>query len=271
MTNSRSDGLGRELPIDVGVCCDRGAREDQQDAVFYSVSDDVTVIILCDGMGGMQFGAAAANAAVETMKHQMAIKPDFRSDVPSFFAQAIPVLDASILNLADNYPDSCKAGTTIVCAVIVRGELFWLSIGDSRLYILRDKEMVCATRDHNYLFTLDYLLKEGRIERAFYEEEKQKKGDALTSYLGMGGIGFYDISQSGFALREGDVILVTTDGLYKALSDEEICVILQTQADAQSTADKILSAVCAKQIAGQDNTSFVVVKMSKEMLDSCQK
>lgn len=247
--------------IDVGVCSFVGTREEQQDALFCSVLEEMTVVILCDGMGGMHFGARAANAAIDVMKQQMDQRPNFQQDVPAFFEQAIPTLDAAILNLADEYPDSCRAGTTIVCVVIVQNSLYWLSVGDSRLYILRQGEMVCATRDHNYLFTLNYLLSEGRINQTFYEQEKEKKGGALTSYLGMGGVEFYDISQSPFSLSQGDILLMTTDGLYKALTDEEIGIVLQSHKDAQKVADQMISLVKEKNISGQDNTSFVVLKI----------
>lgn len=247
--------------VDIGVCSFTGSRDEQQDALFYSVMENMTVVILCDGMGGMHFGAAAANAAIDVMKRQMDQKPDFRLNVPDFFVQAIPALDTAVLNIADSYPDSCKAGTTIVCTVLVDNRLFWLSIGDSRLYILRDGEMVCATRDHNYLYTLDYLLQEGKIDQSFYGKEKETKGGALTSYLGMGGIDFYDISQSPFPISPGDVLLATTDGLYKALTDREICAVLQRNENAQKAADELLSVVKSKNISGQDNTSFVIVKI----------
>ena len=94
-----------------------------------------------------------------------------------------------------------------------------------RLYILRDNELVQATTDHNYALSLSEQLKNGNIDRQTYETE-MLQGDGLTSFLGVGREMQVDINVRGIPLHSGDRILMTTDGLYKLVSDEEINRIL---------------------------------------------
>ena len=107
--------------------------------------------------------------------------------------------------------------------------------------------------------TIREMLERGELEPDLYEKESVR-GAALLSYLGKGAITLYDLTQSAFPLQLGDTILITTDGLTKALSDKEICAIITSGA---TTAQKADTLICQVRNRGteepQDNTTFVVI------------
>lgn len=147
-----------------------GAREEQQDCHYAHCEPGRAFAVVCDGMGGIGHGGAASRVAVETLKGLFYAKEAAES-CPTFFIRAVDILDEQVANLADDLGQRLGGGTTIVAVIIEGDALYWLSVGDSRLYILRGEELVCVTRDHNYLL----------IE----PEDTSRKAEALISFIGM--------------------------------------------------------------------------------------
>lgn len=79
------------------------------------------------------------------------MRPDGVS-VPDWFLHCVDVMDESVCKIKDEHNDGVNPGTTVVAVYLSGGELYWLSVGDSRLYIIRGDEIVAATRDHNFRF-----------------------------------------------------------------------------------------------------------------------
>lgn len=235
-----------------------GSRTEQQDALTFGKTENSFYAIVCDGMGGMEDGAAASKAVVQTMKWLIEENADRIQNVPDFLLRCIDVLDEKVINLRTREQKS-GCGTTIVAVVIQADRLYWLSVGDSRLYICRDGEMIQATRDHNYLYTLQELYNAGQITQTQYESES-RKGEALTSYIGIGGVELFDICQHPFELAVGDILLLTTDGLYKTLSDNKIKDVLAGVSRLEDAADALISSITEFPKPNQDNTSFITIK-----------
>ena len=119
--------------------------------------------------------------------------------------------------------------------------------------------MVCVTKEHNYLMLLNKQLEEGTIDEEEYAREV-KRGAALISYLGMGNGNLMDANPNPLPLEDGDIVVLCSDGLYKALSDAQIYEIISKNADDLEAAVQELQ-MQAQISAGrvQDNTSIVVL------------
>ena len=169
---------------------------------------------------------------------------------------AIKTLDQAVY---DTRLDSNKSGTTLVSATVTGDNLDWLSIGDSRLYILRDNSSIQLTRDHTLKNYLEKNKDNAEIMASLGEIDELKM-EALTSYVGMGGITFYDINTKKCKLKSNDYILVTTDGLYKGVPDDEICRIVYSSNDLQKVASELLRVSQLNSGGNQDNTTFVLVR-----------
>ena len=113
-----------------------------------------------------------------------------------------------------------QTGSTLAAAVIKDDELYWVSVGDSRIYLYRRGEMTQLTTDHDYARELAREAALGNIspEEAATHPQRQ----ALTSYLGLPFLSEIDRNEDPIILEPGDRILLCSDGLYKTIPDEEI-------------------------------------------------
>jgi len=236
-----------------------GTREEQQDSAFYKADEKRVIAMVCDGMGGLDGGALASKIAIEKLNELYENKsPD--EGLPDFFLKSVDILDETVFSLKNKDGEKLDAGTTLVAAAIEEDNLYWLSVGDSRLYILRGSEFVQVTRDHNYFLKLNQMINQNEINKKQYESESVK-GEALISFIGVGGIEVMDINNIAFKLLHGDIILLSSDGLCKALADEEIAHILRIP-DIQESMDKLISSASEKAQRSQDNTTCIVVRCS---------
>ena len=245
-----------------------GSRKEQQDAIDIIPIGENCCVTVCDGMGGMQDGAVASQEAIVALHRYFECFVLFENpahDIPAFLENALQRMDAHVAKLRLENGQHRQMGTTVVTAIIWENMLFWMSVGDSRLYIFRDGELIQATRDHNYLYTLNQLYNAGIISEADYYSE-QEKGDALTSYIGINGIEFYDICKSPFRLRENDIVILMSDGIYKSIDDPHIRDILSKNRSVIDKAESIVSIIQeASQNRSQDNASFVLIKWGKTL------
>ena len=103
----------------------------------------------------------------------------------------------------------------MVAVLLQEGRLHWFSVGDSRLFYMREHKLYCVTREHNYAML---------SEKNAYDVKKEQ----LISYLGMGAAELFDGSNTSFMTKEGDRLLLCTDGLSRTLKQEEIADILDS-------------------------------------------
>lgn len=235
---------------------DIGERNQQQDYAYLHINSDRIFAVVCDGMGGACDGELASQTAVSAISRAYTdYSPENSSDIPAFLYRTMVAADAAVSTRMTHG----VGGTTLVSAIISGTQMYWVSVGDSRLYIIRSGEMIQATRDHNYFLRLREMLERGQLTSDLYEKES-KRGEALISYLGMGGISLYDLTQSAFELQHGDTILITTDGLPKALSNEALYTIITSECSTPEKADMLIrQARDARATISQDNTTFIVV------------
>jgi serine/threonine protein phosphatase PrpC len=145
-----------------------GGRDSQQDAFAVSNISDAplcksrgVLAVLADGMGGLNFGSEISGIVVGTMMEAFQ-----RGDIPESPAEALMRLvrlaDDKVAEFLSGHANA-SGGSTAVAVIIRNGELDYISVGDSRVCLIRDGRMETLSRAHNYGTELDEL---GR-ERAF--------------------------------------------------------------------------------------------------------
>lgn len=276
-TNNNNSGMHEELIDDlhtvmldeyetgvhIGVSSVIGRRQQQQDAVkaddFYSYIENERVIaVLCDGMGGLASGEKASeccsSVVYDAFHSGMPIHP-----IQNFYRSIIFYADEEVKSLKneDGSP-VVGAGTTLASVIIDGHDLYWGSVGDSRIYIVRGDQILCVTHDHNYLMILNQRVQQGEITREEAESDPQK--EALVSYIGMGGIKYIDLNAKPVRLLNGDQIILCSDGLYRSVSEDEIKQIVTKHGkETQLAAEELTSFALSKNFKTQDNTSVVVI------------
>lgn len=259
MDNVIIESLAPQLRYRIEARSDIGGRSEQQDFAYVGMDEHGAFAVLCDGMGGTADGGSASRIAASVMCGEYA---DYccrreQESVTSFLYHAMVTADDVVSRRLKHRP----SGTTMVAACLNDYRLHWISAGDSRLYILRSGELVQATRDHNYFLRLREMLESGKISDEIFDRES-RRGEALISYVGMGGITLFDLSQQELMTRPGDMLLLATDGLFRVLNHEDIRSTLLTDSDIMEKADRLMELVGLRaEKSVQDNTTFILLEV----------
>lgn len=269
MIDDFNDGVAVTIRLDSnpteiqsGISSVIGSRKSQQDAArtdneYMYHENNVFLAVMCDGMGGMKGGEEASNLCVTKM-FEAFYCVDVKGKVPSFFKFMVDNIDKMIHNLTDENGKSLHSGSTMTSVIIEKNSLYWVSVGDSRIYLKRGKEMMCVTVDHNYKMLLDKKVKQGLITQQQADTDPER--EALVSYIGMGGVQYIDINPNPFKLINGDCVLLCSDGLYRTLSNDEMMSIMDSYSDIQQAAEALTSLAISKGKKNQDNTTAVILK-----------
>lgn len=202
-----------------------GDREDQQDSFGYSLKQDQGLVVVADGMGGLESGKIASEIAVENFINYYN-ENFFSEEKIELLIEAAKKADEKVFGIKNKLGNHIKSGSTVVSIIINRKSLIWCSVGDSRAYLFRGGELVQITQDHNYHTVLLEKINAGILSATEYEKEKTQ-GEALISFLGIGNLSLIDFSESPIGLIKDDKIILMSDGLYKIVTDSEIARILE--------------------------------------------
>lgn len=245
------------LTVKVSKLHEQGARSSQQDSFAVSLDQTDTkgtLAVVCDGMGGLKDGDKVSQTAV--------------SAVLNGFLDLDGVPDRVLLGLlaranrAVNHllgPTGQRNSGTTMVAGILKDDLFsYLSVGDSRISLLRDGELTQLNREH--IFYHELAIDAINDQRSFREVWDNSRRGALTSFIGMGDLKYIDVPPRALPVRRGDKLILMTDGVYNALTDEELkdALLLPTGEDTAA-----LGALIAdKHYTQQDNYTAVVLTIS---------
>lgn len=238
-----------------------GAREEQQDSFSFSALDDPAAVkrygvlaVLADGMGGLEMGREASQLAVQAMLNEYTGKTA-EEPVPVALERALHKANKEVYELAKRNELEWSVGTTLITAVIQEEQLYWISAGDSRIYLYRGGVLIPLTRDHVYANRLHERVKAGQMTRE--EAESHPERDLLTSYLGIPALYEIDANRAPFALQAGDWVLLCSDGLYDDLSEQLLEEAVRLP--PQHAAKFILQHVIAQQRPYQDNATIAIL------------
>ena len=237
---------------------DIGKRKEQQDAFYISTpafghtaQADRDLLVVCDGIGGASFGKEAAQIACEALKSFL-LTEDEIYDVPEALLQAARYANNEVVSFMISRGVRTVGGTTLVAAVIKNDMLYWISVGDSHIYLLSDTGLKQLNEDHLYANALDAAVKEGKIDKAF--ADKHPRRDSISSFIGIWEL--KEISSGKTRLSPGTSVILCTDGLYKTLSEDEI--IDAYDSDPQKWAESLILKTLQKDRKYQDNVTVTI-------------
>lgn len=241
-----------------------GDRMTQEDAVYISTEGHASAVqksrilaAVCDGMGGMANGGQASATAIQMIKDAFEqIQEDREVNVPNFLISGIKMIDKTIHEFPKE--EGRGSGTTIVAVLVEEDHLYWASVGDSRIYILRGETLTQVTRDHNYMLRLQSLVDQGQITQE--EADTNRQREALISFLGIGNVSLMDVNMDPFILQSGDIILLTSDGMTKVLSAGQIKDILSENSSVEDKAKKLVETAVEQNMRSQDNTTVALLQ-----------
>jgi protein phosphatase len=223
----------------------QGPNEDR--TLIKRYSGNTFLIAVADGMGGEPAGDLAAQIVIERLE---GFDPK-TSTVSEDLVKTITAANQDISEKVDQNIRLEGMGTT-VSAVFNRGGLcHWVHVGDSRLYLVRGTEIKQITQDHSLT---GFLVAEGEITKA--EARVHPLRNLLFQAVGCGDV---TADTGHFEVTRGDMLLLATDGLHSALSEEMMADILHSTTDLK---EKIASLVrAAVEADSRDDISVVVAQI----------
>ena len=207
-----------------------GKRPEQEDSFYVSDFTDSKLLrekgflaVVADGMGGLANGAEMSamitGVAKNYFEKQKITKYASEEDECLYLKGFLAAVREEAKRISSEEEDGEK-GSTIV-AIWMKGEnMYLLSVGDSRIYLQRGEGLYQMTRDHNLYSKLAERMAKGELSKAEFEDISGKAG--LTSFIGLSNQEYVDVSERAFNLKEGDKILLFTDGVFGTLSEQEI-------------------------------------------------
>ncbi len=238
--------------MEIGVKTDAGkVRSNNQDAHYVNYP----LFIIADGMGGHKAGEVASSMAVDIISSDFINNPiDITYDDEYIVAKirnSIYKANEEIYNNSIKDYDYSGMGTTVTLAYIVENKVFIGHVGDSRAYIYRNDELSQITEDHSLV---EQLIKNGSIskEEARYHPQR----NIITRAVGTSED--IEVDVTIISKNNGDILLLSTDGLTNMVEDSEIETIIKLYDDVQTICDELVKLSNDK--GGYDNITVIAIK-----------
>ncbi len=243
-------------------CQHIGARERQEDAFAFSdlsdsdfVENNGVLAVVADGMGGLAKGDRASQVAVSIFLREYSHKENSDS-IDKFLRRTINIANYAVFDIAlDDNEQEIGLGTTLVAVAVHEGRMHWVSIGDSLIYLYREDQLKQLNKEHIYANQLEADVENGLITRK--EAETHPERSYLTSYLGMPELHEIDCNSEPVDLKQGDAILLCSDGLTNTLSGKEIKKVLKQS--SENAAEELVNKALNKKKRHQDNITVLVL------------
>ncbi|WP_294610726.1 PP2C family protein-serine/threonine phosphatase [uncultured Roseovarius sp.] len=255
-----------ELVYDTSMAMVLGRRERQEDAVVsdFSSGEAFGFVVLADGMGGHAAGDVASKIVVtevfSKLKLQSGDPEILEPQIGEVLEKAAVSANKRVGMYARERPEAHGMGATLLAPVFIHDRLYWISVGDSPLYLFRNGVLERLNENHALMSQIDYLVANGIMGR----EEALNYPDqtCLTSVLIGREIAQLDCRTVPVQIQEGDILIVASDGLQFLCEDQIEGVLRFTQKrSAEDIGAALMKEVQKLDDPCQDNVSLCVVKV----------
>jgi len=240
----------------------RGGRRVNQDRMGYLYTRDSLLMLVADGMGGHARGEVAAQLTLQTMAaiYQRDAKPVL-PDPARYLEQSVLAAHRELLRYRAEHGLPEAPRTTIVACIIQHGVATWAHAGDSRLYLVRGGRIAERTADHS---RVHHLVSAGLItaEDAKGHPERNRIFNCIGAFVAP----TVEISRPT-PLRNGDTMLLCTDGLWGGLSDEEIAAAFASKTVMRAVPDLMDAALRAGGSEADNCTAIAITWAGAEASD----
>lgn len=190
-----------------------GGRKENQDSAGIKDTQLGYLVVVCDGMGGMQGGSTASQLAVKTILETVA-SADKQSNPSMTLIKAIRNANMAIIEEGQNNPELQGMGTTVTALLLTPYSAITAYVGDSRIYQLRDGKKVFRTFDHSMVFEM--------VKKKVISEEQARLSAQSNVILKALGINpDIEVETVEHPYRKGDRFILCTDGFWGAMPEED--------------------------------------------------
>lgn len=238
-------------------------RSNNEDSFGYDPACGVYVV--CDGMGGQAAGEVASKLAVDTVleyfrRHspqgdfpQVGENFDDISPDANALASAVQAAGIRIFDEGQRHPERQGMGTTIAAMLVREGKASIAHVGDSRVYLLRDRQIQQLTMDHSLVME--------QVRRGLMtveEAEHSSIQNIITRALGSEQNAEPDVQE--VAVSPADTFLLATDGLTKLVKEPRLLEITAAAPSLEKACEALVAA--ARAAGGDDNITCLLVRIN---------
>jgi protein phosphatase len=225
---------------------DKGNKRSSNEDDFF-INEDINFFMVADGMGGHAAGEVASQTAVSS-----AADFDFDlSDPLESLSQLTYKINQEIINKSQQNNNYMGMGTTFAAVIIQNNKLYYVNLGDSRIYLYNKKEESLRKISKDHSLVAD-LLRKGKIteEEAFNHPKK----NIVTQALGLDNN--LDLDKGQIEISAADYILLCTDGLTDMIRKNEIEAVFKEYHKSEKITEQLLQKALAS--GGLDNITLIV-------------
>lgn len=252
-----AEGLG----LHIGKIHSMGRRESQQDSFAYSDVENEAVIrekgillIVADGMGGLANGAEVSSLIAVSMLQYF--DHFMKGDNMAEELRNMVLYANDEVNKYLGEEQLGKCGSTLVATLIKDHQIYWISVGDSSIFLCHDNHIERINPLHNYAQDLKEMVLRGEITEE--EAAAHPKRAALTSFIGAGTITHISQNEEPIMFSSGDRLILASDGIFGTVSMEEMEEMMRY--DVEEAALKLKYLIESKNKRKQDNYTAIIME-----------
>lgn len=250
---------------DIGTSDILGSRSNQEDS--YIVTDpgasnesfdtlDHLLVVLADGVGGEAAGEVASKTVTNGFSRTIQSAYSSNNNIPKLLNMALHGANQAAAKAISENSHYEGMASTLVGALLIKDKLYWASVGDSHLYLIRDSSCIKLNADHSLGAIMDRNVDTGLVSKS--QAANAPNRNMLYSCIMGEELAAIDLPEKEFSLQKGDRLLFSSDGL-DSISIKDIGRISSNEDNAQHFAVALTAAVAKADKPNQDNTMVVVV------------
>lgn len=253
----RNDRL-RKHGLDTGACMTIGGRDVQEDQYDTLTTEAGMMAVLADGAGREFGGRIAAKTAVDTC---VEIFKDYNAfnNPQYYFRKAFHCANREIVKVLE---DESRGRASAGCIMIRDGFLYYAVAGNVKICVYRDGSLVPLSVGHTVAVLAEQKFHEGKLSRqdALHMLEDQR----LYNYLGKDDFKDIEIFDAPVKLKQDDIVVLMSDGIYDCLSTRVIEEVLYNNSACQQMAYELIELVNTNPAEEKDNASVILIGIRSE-------
>ena len=214
------------------------------------------LLVLADGMGGHVSGDVASRLVAEQFSEAY---EKSTTNIPDALRSSLDTANEQLANSMEQSPKLGGMGTTLIGCAIREDRLYWISVGDSPLWVYRDGALQRLNADHSMVPLLNDMVKTGLLDREAARTDVRRH--LLRSAVAGKAIELTDVCEQPWQLQAGDIVILASDGV-ETLADDELVTLLENPQDlsVQALADSLMTAIEVAAHSTQDNASVILFR-----------
>lgn len=240
----------------IGVDSRQGGRSENQDNFACSDTPFGLLVVVCDGMGGGPSGASASSLAVQAITQSVThasqgLMPE------AVLKNAVIEANSLLRHTIKEHPQLAGMGTTCVAVLVTPVLATIVHVGDSRLYLIRNKQLRFRTADHS---VVGDMVRKGELTEE--DARRAANSNVLTRALGISDEIQPEIDK--VQLQENDKLALCTDGIWGMISENQLVGQLSEEKRLEILVPQIMDGIEAigkqQANANYDNLTLAIIQ-----------